>query len=492
MATTLDTPFRLVGPTTREAFDREFVGTPIWPETSHVYDVVGSFGRLYVGHSKTENDHDRIGRILKPEHHNNLALRVRGYPEESGTVSAPTGPPFATFASYVDCARAWTRRLSDTNIPQPNYVSIGPFASVYRYAEVYNPRGDAHPITGVVNDPVVYATKLVAAANRLPEAPMPTDVVLGQVPKPAIKEEIVTKPMGAGWWDYGPRDLLLGLVYHNVLGNAAWTGTYFATYDTTKPNGGHGWNALTDWGVCNTNDGAALDGVIIQWNDPDGRRSPYASGGVGPRHGDGPAMYALCAQLRRDLNQATEAIEISRRRNGDPVSAKCLAAIIALSAWRADAKAKVRHDVWPKNNHGIQMTLTHSELGKPECDALDVVSEVIEGVRERLRFFQLKDEPVPAPLYVRPVPPVLREWDGKDRTLGPTLLRAIQREFAARQETKVYQYADRTKPQVRPPLEVGEKFWSLYWFESGGEPWVLTPTGARVPVKNCTPDLVFR
>lgn len=240
--------------------------------------------------------------------------------------------------------------------------------------------------------------------------------VISHVPRPAIVEQLVKKPEGAGWSDYGPRDMLLAIIIHNVLGNAKTTGGYFGTYDTSQANGGHGWNALTDWGVCNVNDGPDWDGKILKWNDPDSNRSPWASGGEGTPHGDGPAFIALCRKLNRNINQVSEAIEVSRLSNTGPVSAKCKQGIINLAAYRVDVKGKIPWNIWPKNPHGIQMILTHDEMGKAQCNALDIISDIIDGVRDLLKEYNNQGTTVPAPaMPAVPMEPIVIRWLDKIR-----------------------------------------------------------------------------
>jgi len=325
---------------------------------------------------------------------------------------------------------------------------------------------------------------------------MSESVTFGNVTKPAIDRQIVVKPESHGWQYYGPRDELLALIFHNVLGKASTTFQYFS-----NPNEPHGYNALTDWGVCNSIDGP-LDGMIIQWNDPDEPnnpttrrpRSPYASGGVGPKVGDGPALLALCQSRGLNLNQATEAIEISRFRNYDPVSPKCLASIIALAAWRVDTKARVRWDQWPQNRFGVQMTETHKELGKPECDALDVIGEVILGVREMLRHYQTRGKPVPVPVFVRPQPiPALGAWDGKPRAVGTARFWAVRTTLTAKATLEAHLYADLKSPQVREPLVTGDEFAVDYLvYPATGGRWAYTPTGARIylPAGSIEPNIM--
>ncbi len=310
-------------------------------------------------------------------------------------------------------------------------------------------------------------------------------VTFGGVPKPAIRLDPVIKPEGNGWSNYGPRNVLLGFVYHNVLGRARYTGDYFR-----NPNERHGYNALTDWGVCNQIDGADWDGAILQWNDPDSHKSPWASGDSRPDSGDGPAMQALCSRLGLNLNQATEAIEISRLRNGDPVSTKCMASLINLTAWRADAKAKVSYETWPKNRYGVQMTLTHAEFGKVECNAGDVIAEVIEGVHDRLKLYQSQGEPVPPPGAVYPKPIAPPPFTGKDVKIGAVTFYACKRIVTAAQDGLLaVRYASRNATPVRKPIGKGETFGVVYVGEVNGAWWWITESGARVPVSGTTPKV---
>ncbi len=300
------------------------------------------------------------------------------------------GHDWMSYPSYAACAANWKRKLTDPNGPYAKTVTLE------ELVEVYAPKRDGNNV-----EEYVAQTKQRIAAYAAADGEESMPVTFGRVPRPAFRLDPVIKPEGHGWSNYGPRNVLLGFVYHNVLGRARYTGDYFR-----NPNEPHGYNALTDWGVCNSIDGADWDGVILQWNDPDSHRSPWASGDSRPDSGDGPAMQALCNRLGLNLNQATEAIEISRLRNGDAVSANCMASLINLTAWRADAKARVSYETWPKNNHGVQMTLTHAEFGKVECNAGDVIAEIIEGVHGRLKHYQTQGDPVEPPANIFPNLPV--------------------------------------------------------------------------------------
>jgi N-acetylmuramoyl-L-alanine amidase len=169
------TPWRDTGDTTPGAFGAELVGTPIFPERDALCDGASPYGRLYLAHSQAENRHDTVGILIDPTMHNNLALRPRGYPEETGVVNG-----FARFASYEGCLMAWRRRLAD---PALCYV---PTVALLDYSACYNPSTDVHPVTGERNDPARYCDRLLATINRLPldtEEPMPFTTPIPGLPK---------------------------------------------------------------------------------------------------------------------------------------------------------------------------------------------------------------------------------------------------------------------------------------------------------------------
>jgi hypothetical protein len=246
-----------------------------------------------------------------------------------------------------------------------------------------------------------------SSITRTPEEPpMAEQIVFGRVPKPDnIVDDFVDKPAGRGWANYGIRDRLLAIILHRVLGYAKTTGSYFR-----NPNEPHGYNALTDWGICGSMDaaifGAQWDGKIMDWNDPDGRglyRSPYASGGDGTKSISGDAVaWANKYGVAPAINRYGEAVELSGLSNDAPVSDKMMESIINLVAWRVDKKGRVPYNVWPKNNDGVHMLLSHYELGKVGCHVPDWVFEaVIDGVRARLKTYQVvavtEPEPTPEP-----------------------------------------------------------------------------------------------
>jgi hypothetical protein len=477
---TPQTPWKQTHDTTPEAFAAELAGSPVFSEADALCDSASPYGRLYLGHSKIENDHDRLGILIDPTMHNNMALRPRGYPEETGQRNG-----FATFDSYAGCLAAWRRRLVD---PSLCYVAS---VALLDYSACYNPSTDVHPVTGVVNDPARYCDRLLATINRLPieteEPPMPETITFGRVPPPPVAVRDILAPgvraNGDGWNAMNRDRRNFGVVYHRTVGRSIeGTGDWFH-------NPGSG---LTHYGVGAPPPDAGPDGAVYQWVDPRSRVSPWASGPWENPPGDGRALVAKYGV--EAINGDLIAIEISGRYD-DPISSKTKDAVAAISAYWADQDG-VPWDGYPLNpTTGLVFTYFHSEFQAHKPCPGPVVKAAIDDIIERtkaiLEKYQTEAVPESPPVYLPLDPPNLDPWDGSDRTLGTALLWACRREFTARKPTPVHRYADRKSGEVRPPLLVGEKFQIDYWLESGGEPWVLTPTGARVPVKDCTPKLSF-
>ncbi|MDP9472115.1 MAG: hypothetical protein M3Q71_15845 [Chloroflexota bacterium] len=356
------------------------LGSPMAPFAADIARATSPHGCLALAFLVKESRADTLRNpALKASDHNPFNIAT-GWKDGAHT--------WASYSSYAACAADWKRKLTDPNGPYAPTVTLEDLVHVYAPGWDHNNEAEY----------VAQTKQRIAAYAAADEEAFVPEPILGNVPRPIITPDIVIKPEGMGWSNYGPRNILLGFYYHNVLGDARWTSGHFRNL-----NDPHGKNALTDWGVCNQNDGPNWDGHILMWNDPDSNKSPWASGDSRPDRGQDQAdLNALLARLGLNLNQATEAIEISRRRTGDPVSAKCMKSLIHLTAYRTDRKAKVKYTTWPKNNYGTQMTMTHWESGKDECDARDVIPEIIAGVHDFLKLYQSQGEPVPPPRFVLP------------------------------------------------------------------------------------------
>jgi hypothetical protein len=267
-------------------------------------------------------------------------------------------------------------------------------------------------------------------------AMMAENVVFGRVPKPNWIDQYIEKPAGHGYGDYGPRRFR-GVVLHRMAGTLLGTRSHF------RATSGHGLDALTDWGIGGALDGD-LDGVIDRYNDPDGRRSPWASGPAISPDGkllvNGDAVdwyrkYALSDPVGVNIfNRDTEAIELSGQYD-TPVTEKQYRALVQLIAWRLDSKMKLPWYVWPKNHDGVQAILWHGEVmgwTKP-CPGQVVIAmtdRLINDVRDYLRRYQEQAAEVPqpqppaqSPRPARPEddPEVLKSWFGRLQVDGRTL-----------------------------------------------------------------------
>lgn len=163
---TRQSAWREIGDTTLEAFEVELarLDSPMLEDAEAIYLAARPHTRLVIAHSFAENRHDTAGILVKPKMKNFLAMRPRQYREEAGERNG-----FATFSTYAGCVAAWRRRLTDATIDTDkfpkNYLEA---ISLFDYCLVYNPSGDTHDVTGLVNDPARYCDDLLVTINRLP------------------------------------------------------------------------------------------------------------------------------------------------------------------------------------------------------------------------------------------------------------------------------------------------------------------------------------
>lgn len=161
------TAYRQLGDTTLAAFKAMVRGTPLAADAEAIYAAAKGYTRLYLGHAHAENKFDTWNQILSPADHNPIALRPRGYAEESGQHDG-----YATFDSYVDNVRAWRKRLDDASIntgkTPRNYREA---VSLIEYCRVYAPTGDAYG--GIVTNSDRYCAELLGIINQLPALETP-------------------------------------------------------------------------------------------------------------------------------------------------------------------------------------------------------------------------------------------------------------------------------------------------------------------------------
>lgn len=236
----------------------------------------------------------------------------------------------------------------------------------------------------------------------------------GNVPHPPFVDRLVPDAQTRAWDDLGPRRPV-GVCQHSMVGSLWGTDGWFRS---GNPRAG-----LTDYGIGNTSDGPAWDGVILRWNDPRGRaatveqagqrlpvsanRAPWANGGADGLEGDGPLFVRTLgvAAINRDL------VSIERSDGGDgnaPMSAKQVEAICRLTAHWFD-QARVPWESFPLDpTRGIVTHLLHYEFATKTCPHAPVTSridEIQDRVRQILRAAQTDEAtlaPLAPPAAVRP------------------------------------------------------------------------------------------
>jgi hypothetical protein len=228
-------------------------------------------------------------------------------------------------------------------------------------------------------------------------------VTFGRVPHPAMTIRDI--PENRAWDDLGPRTIR-AVVWHRMLGSLWGTDSYFRGEAVTR--------ALTDYGVgVAAQDGAAHDGEILRWNDPRGRRAPWANGPVSDPYGDGKAFvdrYGVAA-----VNRDCVSIEISGMQT-TPLSEASRDAIASLTAYYAD-RSRVPWATFPAvPGEDRSFVIWHREFtigtGKecPFAVVMDETDALIAQTKAILKRYQTDATPTttttPAPQPVQ-LPPGL-------------------------------------------------------------------------------------
>lgn len=220
-------------------------------------------------------------------------------------------------------------------------------------------------------------------------------LVFGRVPHPAYVDRLIPDSETNAWNDLGPR-VIVGSCQHSMVGSLVGTDRWFRR--STKGSDPDG---LTDYGIGGSADGPDLDGVIYRWNDPRGRRAPWANGGVNGMEGDGPLFVRTLGvnAVNRDL------VSIERSDGGNintPLSPKQFESMCQLHAYWAD-QAKIPWTDFPKNPKvGIVTDMEHFEFALKDCPFPPVKTTINAQqtrIREILRQYQgeVVTQPDPAP-----------------------------------------------------------------------------------------------
>lgn len=343
-----------------------------------------------------------------------------------------------------------------------------------------------------------YAVQIADHANKafpgLPEGATPvTDstLVFGRVPIFTRVNDYIPDFAGQAAGYYGQR-MLLGVVWHRMVGTLEGTRSHFRTPGT----------GLTDFGVGVAGpDRQELDGVIYQWNDPLGKRSGWANGRIIAPWGDGLAfLNEFVPQYGADIaNRGQVSIEISGQYN-TPLTAKSRAAIVAITAYYAD-QAQIPWNVfpiWP--GHGYSFVRYHQEITGPAekiCPGGVVIAEtatLMAAIQARLKQYQVGGQPLPIPAYAAPSVPSWMAADisrgvMRDHTLNGSPVYGLERIYTAIRDTPRRQSASKKAKEVGPPILKGEDFVGSHII---GSSYVLTPAGTRVTLADLSPAVTIK
>lgn len=312
---------------------------------------------------------------------------------------------------------------------------------------------------------------------------MPGAITFDRVPHPAYDNRIITN--STAWNDLGERTIR-AVCWHRMLGSLWGTDGYFRGPAASR--------ALTDYGIGVAQDGA-YDGVIFRWNDPRGRRAPWANGPVSQPYGDGKAFvdrYGI-----NSINRDVASIETSGMQE-TPLTEKSRDAIAGLTAYWAD-QYEVPWDAFPMvPNEGRSFVVWHEELtygtGK-RCPFMVVKAETdaliarTKAVLKRHQTSQVAEPPAPPAKYAHkhplPTPPRVQEVNG---VLFFPFRDGASIHLTATRDVEPKEWADPTAKATGPFVKQGEK--KLIAFMTVGannELWIVGSDGSRYPAASFSP-----
>lgn len=364
------------------------------------------------------------------------------------------------------------------------------------YVEAYGNRAVATTIAGLATTWAVdpeYATGICRNGNAcFPGLPDQGDengggdvgeIVFGRVPMPEYADRIIPTPPQQAWDDLGPRDVK-AIVYHRMLGSLPGTDSYFR-----QP----GCQALTDWGLgVAAQDGASLAGVLYRWNDPLGRRSPWASGPVSAPYGDGKKFVDIYGV--NGVNRFSTALEISGQQ-ATPLDDPSREAIVALSAYYAD-RYEIPWNAYPivEGENRRSFIIWHEEFcqGTGKACPFDVVKAetdaLIAATADRLKQYQTGggdggDVAPPDTTYPAARIAVVPESQGFELTTEcPGRYRCIQ-------GTTFRTYPNREAPAgTETPAQAGKTYSFPYSTEVDDELWLVSKAGSWALAKAFEPE----
>lgn len=322
-----------------------------------------------------------------------------------------------------------------------------------------------------------YGGKLADRANAIvldygQGEPM-TELTFGNVPHPPYDRRIVEN--STAWDDLGAR-VMRGVVWHRMIGTLWGTDGYFRGAATNR--------ALTDYGIgVLATDGSDDAGRILMWNDPRGRRAPWANGTVNKPYGDGKKFidrYGVNA-----VNRDQASIEISGNYD-TPLDAKSRESIIALTAYWAD-QYEVPWETFPMvPGEDRSFVCWHQEFtigtGKicPGQVVIGETSALLAAVKNRLQDYQTMPAPPPKPPdYATPQP-----VEPGTRVINNRLYLGVTETYTLARDVTPRLWADPSSPATGPDLKAGTTVEVAHVVKDEGIESALTlelVDGSRIP-----------
>ena len=347
------------------------VGSPIVTEGEAAWRAAGEHSALCLAQCLIESRAGTDGRLISAK--NPLGLRPR-----PGDLGAVVPGPFRVFTTWTEAIAYWYSKITD-----PGYAYAAT-TTLEEYVHVYAPSSDG-------NDERAYVQAIRTYLQLWGIQPM-TTVTFGNVPHPAFQVRDI--PDSRAWDDLGPR-VIRGVTWHRMQGTLWGTDSYFRGEALSR--------ALTDYGIGVAHvDGPAADGLILRWNDPRGRRAPWASGPYQRNGAYGDGAKFVAAHGVNAINRDRVSIEIAGYfpfgpvTQNTPLTEASRAALAALTAYWAD-QAKIPWTSFPMvPGQNYSFVAWHDEfcgtaykpcpgpVVKEETDAL------IERVRTILKTYQEK------------------------------------------------------------------------------------------------------
>lgn len=449
------TNWRTYGPVSAEtwriAIDQ--AGGPEELSSRAAWEAAGEHSALCLAMLRAESSYGTHFNRNIPGNKNPLNLRP------------PTGGGYMAYGSWVEGVKAWHDRITSPTYKGGIYART---VTLLDLINVYAPASDD-------NRPEEYVGIIETLFVRWGVLPRPGEtgmVTFGNVPHPPFQDRPI--PNNTAWNDLGPRTIR-AVCWHRMIGTLWGTDSWF--------RGGGSARALTDYGIgVAAQDGAGNAGAIVRWNDPRGRRAPWANGQVSAPYGDGLAFvnrYGVNA-----VNRDVVSIEISGATYTVPLDEAARDAIALLTAYWAD-QYRVSHETFPliPGEGNRSFVIWHQEFtigtGKvcPGQVVMDETPSLIDRTRAILRQYQTGEVVVPQPpATTTPAPMPEPEPDPWALPVGmsPELARRYYGEYVA-PWGETYRYATTTGPVGQATAEwikrgsasipAGGEWWQGKWPE---------------------------